>query len=326
MCVIAVCETKDARLSKRELKQMGQANSDGWGLAWPHGGKVEYQRGLTTSQVIHLGRSIVDRPLLLHARIATVGAAVQALTHPFPCTRNVSLALRGKAARVLAHNGHWFNWEEVKEYLVKKQGAAPAGAWSDTRVLAWLEAVYGIDKLHDMHTDWAGLTVTLDGNGALKYRGSGWETLRAGVKVSNKFWQSFYHGNFYTGRYDYKIGQYEDKGGNVDPLRKDVPYQIDASRPGQVVRLPGRTTGKPKKCKYCLHMTTFEDLECWDCRKRHRCACGVLTLFSDAICGTCRSKAPELSKGVESPCVKCGEPTVFATCTGCLVGRNRTAQ
>jgi hypothetical protein len=142
MCVILAVH--QGLPTRAELMAAERANRDGAGVAWLKGGAVHWRKGLTGEEVACLiedGR--VRAPALIHFRIATVGGALPALTHPFPVTRTSPLDLEGTAPAVLAHNGHWGGWRSAVIGMRDRGHEAPGGAWSDSRAMAWAAGVYG---------------------------------------------------------------------------------------------------------------------------------------------------------------------------------------
>lgn len=190
MCV-AVTMAPGSTLTEEEIVKMGNANGDGFGIAWAEDGVVhwyktlQYDAGFLTSLVNHYK----NFQRLVHFRLTTVGGVQLGLCHPFEIGPRAAYQQRGHANKVLIHNGHWYRAGDIHDIL-KKEGALPDnGPWSDTRLAAFLAS-------HD--EDWlttvTGKVATLDGEGNLKlYANSGeWSDLREGIKVSNKAWDHNY--------------------------------------------------------------------------------------------------------------------------------------
>jgi len=138
MCQILHCET--ARPSRKQVRRVIDANPDGTGVAWIHGGVAQWRKGLADDQALDLSQS-VPLPFALHARVATSGGTSSRLTHPFPVSRKSGLSLAGSAPSVLMHNGIWSTWDA--DDLVDR--ANLRGPVSDTRLMAYLLSRVGGD-------------------------------------------------------------------------------------------------------------------------------------------------------------------------------------
>src|SRR6185503_15959688 len=116
----------------------------------------------------------------------TVGGKVKELCHPFPVTRDVSLALQGKTdGFVVFHNGHWGQWKEKSlDAAVKHKVKVPNGKWSDSRAMAWSAHLYGVPVLEFIDEK-----AIAFGPEEIEVFGSGW-TLVDDVWVSNRHWES----------------------------------------------------------------------------------------------------------------------------------------
>lgn len=140
MCVVFLCEDDLSLPNAEEITKAYRANSDGAGVAWTgKDGLIYWKKGLDLDGVLKLAQSgEVLAPAMFHFRIATAGGSDKSLTHPFTLDKRVSIALEGKTkAGVLMHNGHWSNYE----YAAKNFSYSipmPDGAWSDSRVMAWI--------------------------------------------------------------------------------------------------------------------------------------------------------------------------------------------
>jgi hypothetical protein len=137
MCVLYACETDVPDL--KVLEDNEAMNDDGGGCAWiDDRGRVCWRKGFQTAS--DLWRFIKDKPLpsLIHQRMRSAGPVCPELTHPFPVTKDVSLALSGHAKAVLAHNGT-VSYEVDMSHAAKTGIHIPPGPWSDTR---WMTYVY----------------------------------------------------------------------------------------------------------------------------------------------------------------------------------------
>lgn len=188
MCV-AVVLAPGTELSEEEIFKMGNANGDGFGLAWAEDGVVHWWKTLdyNVEYMHHVVKYLSDFPRFVHFRLSTVGGVTVNLCHPFEIGPMAAYKERGTAAKVMMHNGHWYRAGEIYDIL-KKEGALPdAGPWSDTRLAAFL-ASWDEDWLSTV----TGRVATLDGEGNIKLLGD-WTKLREGIQVSNKVWDHDYN-------------------------------------------------------------------------------------------------------------------------------------
>ena len=148
MCVITIVQ-KD-RPSDDMVRKMFQHNDHGGGIAWREKDKgvVRWRKNLGLEEMQKAAKDL-PTPFILHFRIASSGAKTPQLCHPFPISKDVDLALEGQTRGfVLFHNGHWAQWREFCQKTALHSGAKiPAGAWSDTRALAWVANQYGLGIL-----------------------------------------------------------------------------------------------------------------------------------------------------------------------------------
>ncbi len=160
MCVIFANEK--AVPSLQLLQQAEKRNDDGGGVAWIEDGKVKWRKGATAKE-IHEILQKVALPNVVHFRIATVGGNGKELTHPFPLTPKVPLFLNGETnAGVLFHNGHFNEWKAfLKESVFKSRIKVPEGSMSDSRVLAFLVANFGVGMLNSFSELSAGQRIAI---------------------------------------------------------------------------------------------------------------------------------------------------------------------
>lgn len=174
----------DTELSLDEVFKMGRSNADGIGVAWADGDQVEWYKSInytpqSATKFINERKGFFR---LVHFRLSTVGGVRVDLCHPFEVGPMASSSQHGHSAKVLIHNGHWHRWTDIIDILKKEEALPDGGPWSDSRLAAYL-AAFDEDWL-DVVT---GRVATMDGKGNIKLLGS-WETLRPGIKVSNKIW------------------------------------------------------------------------------------------------------------------------------------------
>jgi hypothetical protein len=137
MCVICVAEKR--RPTADELSQMYSTNAHGAGIAYRNGDLVKWEKGLNLEQIQALAEE-APLPFVCHFRIATYGGTLPELTHPFPVEKELRNSLSGETpGYVLFHNGSWSGYRDtgVKE-AIENRVKVPDGAWSDTRVMAWM--------------------------------------------------------------------------------------------------------------------------------------------------------------------------------------------
>ncbi len=145
MCVIICCENEFPALATLESAE--SMNRDGGGVAWIENGKVRYRKGLNSKQIFDLTK-IIKLPAIIHFRIASIGAVVEELCHPFPINTEADTDSYGEGDSVLFHNGTWSEWQEVcLRTITTKDIPFPSGKWSDSRAMAWLADKYGTNVL-----------------------------------------------------------------------------------------------------------------------------------------------------------------------------------
>ena len=141
MCLIA--HYTDQRPTRAELRRIASHNRDGAGIAYADPRQPElvtWHKGLTSDEGIALALN-APLPFVAHFRIATHGGTSAKLTHPFPITRKVGLALEGSAKSVLFHNGIWDNFRDFE-----RKATDLTGANSDSRIMAWVLNRFGTEK------------------------------------------------------------------------------------------------------------------------------------------------------------------------------------
>ncbi len=182
MCVIAIAQTR--RITKDELTRQWNANPDGAGIAYVDGDLVKYEKGFTHVEDLWKAIKALPLPYVVHTRIATVGGPRRDLTHPFPVTPRVSIALKGQAKTILFHNGHWSGYAQAQATLDATLGALN-GAVSDSRVMARALAVQGLDAVDLIPQTQRVVLMTHEG---VEMYGNGW-TDHHGMITSNCSWQ-----------------------------------------------------------------------------------------------------------------------------------------
>lgn len=138
MCVIAVC--KDRKLTPTELIYCWINNPDGAGVAWGLGDDTHtYQKGIMDFDEFEVWyKDFNILPHIVHFRIASSGAIVPHLTHPFICQERSPLLLEwsGKES-LLFHNGIVTGWERLAT-IFHIGPPVLTTYWNDSRVLSCL--------------------------------------------------------------------------------------------------------------------------------------------------------------------------------------------
>lgn len=180
MCVAVVIESKK-RIPAQHLKAMHDANPHGAGVAWIDGDLIQYRKGLTWKQIDDI-QDLLPRPFFMHFRIATRGAKIPELTHPFPLgLMAFSDDLVGSAHGVLMHNGTWSGYRQHVPNGINPEVV------SDTQV-----AAYACDEDENILSEvsWSNAIMRAKGNGRadITLRGRWFEF--EGNQYSNTHWKT----------------------------------------------------------------------------------------------------------------------------------------
>lgn len=185
ICVILIAT--ETRPTPRLLEDAYAANGDGAGIAWREEGKVHWKKGLDLDRFKQLCAD-VPLPFIGHCRIASIGGVRASLTHPFPVSARVPLALEGTTTgAVVFHNGHWGEWsKELKQVILASGGKyqIPPGVWSDSRAIAFMVHVYGMGILDLLNEKTVGFSPK-----ECEVAGYGWDEID-GITVSNTFFKN----------------------------------------------------------------------------------------------------------------------------------------
>lgn len=158
MCVIICCDKRSGHIKPKMLKNAEKMNSDGMGIAWINRkGLVQWKKGLNSKQVSRLIRKekpSLTKGYIVHARIASIGDVCPELTHPFVINQEANSSLEGMTDKpVLFHNGTWTEYEDITIKTLVKQGLKMyKGKNSDSRAMAFLSHIYGIEFLQLLKT------------------------------------------------------------------------------------------------------------------------------------------------------------------------------
>lgn len=186
MCVIAIADEK--RMTEDHIKKMWAHNRDGGGIAWREHGKVQWRKGLKEDELKDLCLT-VPLPYIAHFRIASCGGTLPELTHPFPIQKTAPLALKGATSgNLLFHNGHLGRWKDILLNMATgKQVELPPGAWSDTRLMAWVASYCGTNILPFFDEKLVSFGPT-----EIEVWGVGWQRVDD-LYVSNRSWETYSH-------------------------------------------------------------------------------------------------------------------------------------
>ena len=185
MCVILCADT--ARPSAALVRAAVKTNPDGNGIAWLERKRVVWAKGLSDEKFAEAVAS-APLPFIAHARIATCGGDALALCHPFPVNALAGAEkLHGTDDAVIFHNGTWKTWQTTMlDALVRQSKKMPAGAWSDSRAMAWLAHRFGLEVLTLLPSEMRIATLTKAG---ITMLGNDWTKLASGLHVSNMRWE-----------------------------------------------------------------------------------------------------------------------------------------
>lgn len=186
MCVVAIAQEKPLTID--HVRKMYGSNHDGGGVAWRENGRVHWAKGLKEEEMADYCARL-PIPYIAHFRIASCGGIRADLTHPFPIAKDAPLALRGTTSgAVLFHNGHYHRWKDQLLSLATGSGLkVPTGAWSDSRLMAWVAAHCGVNILPFFDEK-----VVAFSNDDMDIWGTGWSEVD-GLYVSNRTWEHSHH-------------------------------------------------------------------------------------------------------------------------------------
>lgn len=203
MCVVALARKEG--LTEEHIRKMYAQNKDGGGVAYRLNGRVHWQKGMSEQEMQELLPSLA-LPYVAHFRIASCGGVRPDLTHPFPISKDVSLALKGSTTgSVLFHNGHYGRWKDQLLALAVGSGIkVPTGAWSDSRLMAWVAAHCGTGVLPFFDEKLINFGVD-----DMDIFGLGWSEVD-GLYVSNRVWEHSHTTTVYRGGNRPLVCRYKD--------------------------------------------------------------------------------------------------------------------
>lgn len=195
MCV-AITLNPGTNLTVEEIAKMHQYNKDGFGFAWHEDGFVHWWKTLNVvpSEIAHILSSFEGHSRIAHFRLSTAGGIVNKLCHPFEIGPRANCRVQGSSSnRVMIHNGHWTQWDDVRN-LLNREGLLPDdGPWSDSRLAAYLAS-----EDEEWLQALGGRVAILDTEGGISRLGD-WTELRPGLMVSNTHWNSDHSRGGYNG-------------------------------------------------------------------------------------------------------------------------------
>ena len=172
MCVIIAVTQESQDLTSAEFRRASICHDDGYGIAYMHKGQVKYYKTMSPTE-----RDVNFRPpkpYIMHFRMSTVGGNEVRLCHPFTVDKNSRPKKHGLAKKVMFHNGHITNWEELALAAYSSVGRLPKGPYSDSRAVAMMLGRFG-DNIFDIEGIIGGQRyATLDLEGDMKLFGHGW--------------------------------------------------------------------------------------------------------------------------------------------------------
>ena len=181
MCVVLVCPPK-VRPSIETLMLCEKANPHGAGIAWRRNGAVEWTKSNDLAE-LHRTALKAKGEIVIHFRIASVGAVCNELRHPFPVTHGAHLDECGRSNAVLFQNGTWLSYREALQSAERHGHRIPDGPMSDTRAAAFLCSIYGRRFLEKCgHSRWVYYSAEQTSMFGQWYK-------RSGIYFSNLYWK-----------------------------------------------------------------------------------------------------------------------------------------
>jgi hypothetical protein len=191
MCLLMISTT--GRPKKEYIENGFRNNPDGCGYSWfGDDGLVHWKKNVTLEEAIKASEEL-PIGFCMHMRWASIGPVTPGLCHPFPITKNVSLALEGSAKAVLYQNGTFQGYNNILMNHLSSRLVMPRGPFSDSRAIAFLLSIHGVNLLKLL--DSAGkFVVQTEG----KNLGFGDFIEESGMKYSNSGFRSYTRGTGVT--------------------------------------------------------------------------------------------------------------------------------
>jgi len=152
MCVLILCNER--ALNKDEFEEAWSKNKDGFGYAYhapaenATGKVIVFKKGMMEKEDAYKEYSKISNilPHIAHFRLGS--PVTPELTHPFICSEDSELDLEGiTETPLIFHNGVVSGWDKwlMNVFLALKR--IPPGPWSDTRLIAIICKLLGVDAL-----------------------------------------------------------------------------------------------------------------------------------------------------------------------------------
>ena len=206
-----MCVEESRFPSKQDLKDAEDMNSHGGSIAWLNkDGTKSYRKGIKAKQINRIiNKELIPKGIstaIIHFRIASVGGVKKKLNHPFEISGKVELNMENMNTTkdLLFHNGTWDSYDtELINYLKssKTPQVIPRGAYSDSRIMAYLAHKLGHKGMAKLVTGWNKVAI-LTKKGIVKY-GSGWCKVN-GVPCSNDYFTGTGFQSFGVTKTNYK--------------------------------------------------------------------------------------------------------------------------
>ena len=145
MCVLILC--KERSLTEEEFTEAWSRNKDGFGYAYNKDNRIYFKKGMMDKdEAYEEYKKVKVLPHIAHFRLGS--PVCPELTHPFIVNEESDLILEGETDYpVIFHNGVVSGWEKwmLNVFLAIKK--IPLGEWSDTRLVAIICHLLGIEAL-----------------------------------------------------------------------------------------------------------------------------------------------------------------------------------
>ena len=196
MCVIALVQTEEQRLTSEQIVKMHTNNSSGAGIVWltpetpggPLANVLNWRKALKVEDVQKVLPTL-PLPYAVHFRNPSPNTPTGALMcHPFIVDEDATCDLAGSrvGGASIMHNGYWGQWrDKTMDIALIGHHRIPSGQWTDSRAIAFAAHVLGAGVLEFINEK-----VLFFSTDVIQTYGSGWSTLPNGLLVSNLAWQS----------------------------------------------------------------------------------------------------------------------------------------
>jgi hypothetical protein len=229
------------------LKKGVGSNRDGIGLAWKAEGEIHFKKGIDFGELVQRLKVVARHkmPYIVHFRIATSGAKIPAMCHPFPIVfkTNNLFKLEGRAKAVLAHNGTWGRWREaIGDAELADQ--IEKNNWSDSAVMAWLLSQGKTVKLSKL--GYGHRVAVLSAKRGLDLYGNFSTDPKTGIHYSNRSWD---WGTTYGSSAiwsDEELDAYMDPCSLEEKEAMEAAYKSANNKPPKLLTYDGHRDGQCK--------------------------------------------------------------------------------